>query len=387
MKASTIIGEETAVYNRFREQFCNILIGKLEEDMPVSRRRFLLVSVDLGLMLIVVAIVAVTINLFIFKDEEATASTVMPQAVLPDETSQFAVPENLSVPGTPESAIDHTRKHMQASYRCPLHPEVISDKPGACVVCGEPLIPVSAINIQHAAIPEPLSEALPAPVHEVAEIEYFNKPAHIEVNEHRVRSIQFNGQGWVENLVVKTVGNQVKRGDLLLEVYSPKLVDIQLEYLRALTRKDMVELTIAYDSLMSAGQTAAQIQRLNQVRQADGLIRVYSPADGLLSSVNVSEGMFVPAASEVLRLLDLSSVWMVVELTTTEAAKVVPGQQVEINNGAQFKGEVSEVLVLGEADKTYVARLRFDDEDQVLRAQKYIDVRIYAGKNYSLTRR
>ena len=31
-----------------------------------------------------------------------------------------------------------------ARYTCPMHPEIVSDKPGNCPKCGKPLVPVEA---------------------------------------------------------------------------------------------------------------------------------------------------------------------------------------------------------------------------------------------------
>jgi Cu(I)/Ag(I) efflux system membrane fusion protein len=47
-------------------------------------------------------------------------------------------------------------------------------------------------------------------------------------------SINTKISGWVEKLYVNTLGQQVRKGETLLDIYSPELVSTQEEYLLAL---------------------------------------------------------------------------------------------------------------------------------------------------------
>lgn len=35
-----------------------------------------------------------------------------------------------------DTAIEHAQKHLDSKYVCPMHPEIVSDKPGSCSICG-----------------------------------------------------------------------------------------------------------------------------------------------------------------------------------------------------------------------------------------------------------
>ena len=52
----------------------------------------------------------------------------------------------------------------------------------------------------------------------------------VEANERLTYTISPKFEGWIERLHVNTTGAQVKRGQPLLEVYSPELVSAQREY-------------------------------------------------------------------------------------------------------------------------------------------------------------
>ena len=42
--------------------------------------------------------------------------------------------------GEPESAIEHSKKHLDAKYVCPMHPEIVADEAGNCSICGMYLV-------------------------------------------------------------------------------------------------------------------------------------------------------------------------------------------------------------------------------------------------------
>ena len=43
-----------------------------------------------------------------------------------------------------ETAIEHAEKHLDPTYICPMHPQIIRDVPGSCPICGMDLVPVEA---------------------------------------------------------------------------------------------------------------------------------------------------------------------------------------------------------------------------------------------------
>lgn len=169
-----------------------------------------------------------------------------------------------------------------AVYRCPMHPTVVSDRPGSCPVCGMDLVPdreetqasdkktgerkvlywrapmdpnyisetpgkspmgmdlipvyeddvmgsgggvkidprtVQNIGVKTAVIKR---QALRRQVRTVGTVDY---------DETRITDVNTKIAGWVETLFVDFTGQHVKMGQPLLEIYSPELVAAQEEYL------------------------------------------------------------------------------------------------------------------------------------------------------------
>jgi Cu(I)/Ag(I) efflux system membrane fusion protein len=56
----------------------------------------------------------------------------------------------------------------------------------------------------------------------------------VQADERRLHTVAPRFEGWIERLHVNTTGQAVRRGDALMDVYSPELITAQQEYLIAL---------------------------------------------------------------------------------------------------------------------------------------------------------
>lgn len=43
-----------------------------------------------------------------------------------------------------ETALEHSAKHLDVDYQCPMHPDVIRGEPGSCPICGMDLVPIES---------------------------------------------------------------------------------------------------------------------------------------------------------------------------------------------------------------------------------------------------
>lgn len=293
-----------------------------------------------------------------------------------------------------ETALEHAKKHKDPMYVCPMHPQILEKKFGTCPICGMDLVPVEAageggvVQLSPAVI-----NALGVRTAKVKKRNLYRRietVGYINYDENGIRNVSLRSDGWVERLVVKSVGEQVSKGDLLFELYSPKLVNAQEEFIQALNLGNRGLLEASAERLRALGISDRQILDLQKTKKTEQLVKVYAPQDGFVSVLNIREGQFVSKKSNVAAIVDLSSVWLKAEIFERQADWVELGQRAKIS--LPFRPDLNkdqqEKLANGVVEYVYPnldpktrslqVRLRFDNPSELLKPNMYVDITIYA---------
>jgi len=211
-----------------------------------------------------------------------------------------------------------------------------------------------------------------------------NTVGYVAYDERKLSHLHLRTEGWIEKLNVKSDGERVKKGDVLLELYSRELVNAQEEYLQAIRGSNDYLERASRERLQALGMSDEQIQQVRRNKRTYQKVRILASQDGIIDSLNVREGMFVKPDTEVLALADLSSIWLLVDIFERQADWVAVGQPAEVRlgylPGRLWEGEVEFVYpTIDSMTRTLQARLRFDNPDEALKPDMYANVRIYAG--------
>ena len=173
---------------------------------------------------------------------------------------------------------------------------------------------------------------------------------NVEYDETRLATVNPKIDGWVERLYVDFTGAPVRRGQPLMEVYSPKLVTAQEELILA---RRLVDQAIgeraqrsANDLLESARRRLAywdipeaEIQRIEEAGAPSKTLTLRAPAGGIVVEKNVVEGERIMPGMDVFRIADLSTVWVEGEVFEKDLSLATEGQTVEVTFQA-YPGEV-----------------------------------------------
>ncbi|MDH5324020.1 MAG: efflux RND transporter periplasmic adaptor subunit [Gammaproteobacteria bacterium] len=287
-----------------------------------------------------------------------------------------------------DTAVEHAAKHTKQNYVCPMHPDVIDTDPNSiCPICGMDLVPLEVGGEAGVVKLTPtVINSLGVRTSKVKRRTLYRRVdsvGYINVNETNLRSINLRTDGWVEHLVVKTEGERVVKGQLLLEVYSPKLVNAQEEYRQAKQHSNTDLLSASRERLRSLGVSDEQIDTLDQTGVVENLVKIYAPQSGIVSKLTVREGAYVKPSQNIINLVDLSSVWLMVDVFERQADWVKVGQRAEATlpfmPGKSWEGNVEYVYPsLDASTRSLKVRLRFDNMDEALKPNMYADVTIYA---------
>ncbi len=209
---------------------------------------------------------------------------------------------------------------------------------------------------------------------------------YVGFDESLVSQINLRTEGWIERLLIKNEGERVKKGQLLFEIYSPQIVNAQKEYVQAKRRNDAKMMAATEEKMLALGMVQADIKRLAKTSKVTNTVQVLAPQDGTVTSLNVREGIFVKPATEIMSLVDLSSVWLQAEVFESQTDWVMESQSAEARlnylPGEVFSGRVDYVYpVLDPKTRTLQVRLRFDNPNERLKPNMYARVTIF-GKSH-----
>jgi multidrug efflux pump subunit AcrA (membrane-fusion protein) len=226
----------------------------------------------------------------------------------------------------------------------------------------------------------------------------------VTFDETRMSQVAPKIGGFIERLYVNATGQQVSRGQPLLELYSPELVAAQQELLLAgQLQRDIGRSTVPGVPGNSTDLVAASRRRLElwdiSERQIDDILRtgrvrrtltLYAPASGVVMQKNVLQGQAISAGQTLYTIADLGEVWVDVQLREADAAAVRVGSGADIDvtglPGRTLKGRVTYVYpTLNSATRAVRARVQVSNADGALKPGMYATVRLSTPSRSALT--
>lgn len=217
-------------------------------------------------------------------------------------------------------------------------------------------------------------------------------------DERKVVHVQSKTSGWVEKLYVDFTGQEVKKGDFLLDIYSPELVATEEEYLLALAyKKNMAkspisEVAAGGERLLEASRRRLelfdvpehQIKELEETRKIKKTLHIHSPADGVVVKKNVIVGMRIKPGMTLYEVADLSRIWVLADIYEYEVPWVKLNQKVSMTlasfPGKTFRGKVTFIYpYLEKKTRTIQVRMEFDNPNLALKPEMYANLNIVSG--------
>jgi Cu(I)/Ag(I) efflux system membrane fusion protein len=268
----------------------------------------------------------------------------------------------------------------------PMKPEVHFDKPGKSPFMDMELAPkyAGAGDASGIAIDPRVAQNLGVrtkPVTRGMFSQRVDAVGAVEVDQQRVFAIESRAAGWVEQLDVHAVGERVKKGARVAGVYSPDLYAAQQELVLAVKSGDEGLVKSARQRLALLGASETQVRDVVRTREAQRRLQIFAPSDGVVTELNVREGSQVAPGTPLMRIADLSTVWIIVEISEAQATGIRAGAAAQVRlaakPGQSIDGKLDYLYPqLDSATRTLRARLVIDNTGGVLQPGMYANVSI-----------
>lgn len=322
--------------------------------------------------------------------------------------------------------------HVHDEYTCPMHPQITLDKPGTCSICGMVLVKKSGTG-QPVAVSEEMKDLIkPTNSSVISTIETIQPerktlPVNIAAaglinyDTRKTYSVSVRFGGRIERLYLKYNYQPVRKGQVIMEIYSPELITAQRELLYLVSQhKEHIEIIeSAKQKLELLGLTNEQIERIITTGKETFALPVLSPYSGYimetaatlpesnisngspslsmgggemsnkaggamsagtqssnpmnaanLSTVmggqfSIREGMYVATGQSLFKVVDGTRLWAEVYFPAKEGAQIKKGEPIEL----YVKGSQKAIRA-----KVDFIQPFFSEGKQFLQVRSYIDV-------------
>lgn len=229
-------------------------------------------------------------------------------------------------------------KDPDTYYTCSMDPQVVEYKPGKCPICKMNLTPVKKKNgeskdeLQLSEQQIQLGNIQTDTIRNGTIGDQLVLTATLNFDQMKASSVSSRVMGRVEKLYYKNLGDYIKKGSPLYDLYSEELNNAKQEFILALDKKKAFtsESVIDFDQLIQSaknklllwGLSEAQVNELTNTKKATPTTTFYSTANGYITQLDIREGDYVMEGGTIVKLADLSSLWAEAQVYTSQLAEL-----------------------------------------------------------------
>jgi Cu(I)/Ag(I) efflux system membrane fusion protein len=300
----------------------------------------------------------------------------------------------------------HSENSLQTDvYTCPMHSEIIQDKPGSCPICGMNLVKKV---VEEQVIEGKSIENLLKPTDNFIVGNYktttaqdstltteINLPGIVAYDPNAAVNIAARMNGRIEKMYVNYKFQRVYKGQKLFDLYSPELLTEQqgLIYLISDNMGDHGSIINASkQKLLLYGMTNEQIKNLVATKKSNPVITIYSPASGIIAgtdnmdkstdvtmpnsggsteSLSIKGGDYIKKNQTIFKLLNTNKVWGIFNISQGYNRHIKTNQSIRISTELDENDFIDARINFIEtqfnpADKTNRIRVYLDNNNRKL---------------------
>ena len=282
---------------------------------------------------------------------------------------------------------DHsTEMAGETTWTCSMHPQIRSNEPGDCPICGMDLIPVdqeenevNAMAVSMSPTAMQLANISTSIVGKMKPVKSLRLNGKVQEDERLIYSQSSHIPGRIEKLMVNFTGEYVTKGKPIAYIYSPDLVTAQEELFEAIKIKE------SQPALYQAAKGKLKNWKLSE-RQIENIISGGKPLDrfpinadisGYVTEKNVNLGDYIKRGQSIYEIANLSKVWVLFDLYESDLTWVKKGDLVSFTvaslPGEEFEGTIDFIdPVIDPKTRVAKARIVVNNKDFKLKPEMFV---------------
>ena len=259
-----------------------------------------------------------------------------------------------------EDHSNHQQEELKVTWKCENFPDVTSEVEGVCPIDGTPMIKIDPYKSKAGKViakvklrKAQLAHFKPDffPVSKMKMNKTISLLGNVIQSEERESNIPARIDGRVEKVFIKSTGEMIRTDQLILELYSPKLITGGEEYILAKKSYQQNGATEyrelvkeSEEKLKLWGIKKFQMDNWFKAKKVPRSIKIYSPTSGIVRKRNAVSGKYFKEGQSFFDLADLSDVWVELDVYESDSALVNIGQEVALKfqalPGKELKGQI-----------------------------------------------
>jgi membrane fusion protein, copper/silver efflux system len=269
--------------------------------------------------------------------------------------------------GLPDTSPVPKKDAMGMDY-LPVYSDEVSAKPGT--------FRLTTGKIQRAGVRTEIVKRMPL-------VNTVRATGTVAADESRQAVLTTKFDGFIEKLFVSTTGEKVRAGQPLMRVWiqSMEILIKEADFIGSLQSNAPQHAESAAGMLRQYGVPPSLIAQMRRTGQPTRTITIMAPIGGTVMEKSAVEGMHFTAGDTLFKTADLSSVWVLAQISERDLAGLRPGQAAKVafrdNPGISFTGKVAFIYPqIGADTRTVQVRIAVANPDGLLRVGQYADVTI-----------
>jgi len=275
-----------------------------------------------------------------------------------------------------ETTAEHDHSGEKTTiWTCSMHPQIRSDKPGKCPICGMDLIPLNTLTPAEEQI-DPNALVMTESAAKLAEIQTtivkrgspeksLYLQGKVQPDERNINELTARFGGRIEKLFINFTGQHVRQGEKMGTIYSPELVTAQRELLEAVGYKESrpALYTAAKGKLKLWDISDEQISAIEKLGEPQLYFDVNSPVTGTVTMRHVALGDYVKEGFALFQVVDLTHIWVLFDAYESDLPWIRKGDKavftIQSLPGNTYTGKVAFIDPFINAS-TRVAKVRVE---------------------------